>query len=182
MKWPSHHVNAIRNQKVISVWNPRRCAFSHVNASSCTGVCDRPNHPAVWSSRGVILQNSMMTTITIIFYSSVFLSYFSVNLYYHLIRVYDMLIFPLGKLISHIVIFLHFHSTKKALLLVDSWSRGLDLNQLYPDRTLSNVLPSEHIAAVIKAWWKVPWQKVGKTPPVFFLWMNTTTQTWSLKL
>ena len=31
MKWPSHHVNAIRNQKVIPVWNSRRCEFSHVN-------------------------------------------------------------------------------------------------------------------------------------------------------
>ena len=30
MKWPSHHVNAIRNQKVIPVWNSRRCEFSHV--------------------------------------------------------------------------------------------------------------------------------------------------------
>ena len=67
-----------------------------------------------------------------------------------------MLIFPLGKLISHIVIFLHFHSTRKGLPLIDSWSRGLDLKQLYPDRTLRNVPPSGHIAAVIKAWWKVP--------------------------
>ena len=50
-----------------------------------------------------------------------------------------MLIFPLGKLISHIVIFLHFHSTRKGLPLIDSWSRGLDLKQLYPDRTLRNV-------------------------------------------
>ena len=31
MKWPSHHVNVIRNQKVILVWNSRRCEFSHVN-------------------------------------------------------------------------------------------------------------------------------------------------------
>ena len=76
-----------------------------------------------------------------------------------------MLIFPPSKLISHIVIFLHIQSTKKGLPLVDSWSRGLDLNQLYPNRTLSSVSPPpppppppapEHIAAVIKAWWKVP--------------------------
>ena len=31
MKWPSHHVNTIRNQKVIPVWNSRQCEFSHVN-------------------------------------------------------------------------------------------------------------------------------------------------------
>ena len=31
MKWPSHHVNAIRNQKVMSVWNSRQWDFSHVN-------------------------------------------------------------------------------------------------------------------------------------------------------
>ena len=30
-KWPSHNVNAIRNKKVIPVWNSRRCEFSHVN-------------------------------------------------------------------------------------------------------------------------------------------------------
>ena len=30
-KWPSHNVNAIRNQKVIPVWNSSRCEFSHVN-------------------------------------------------------------------------------------------------------------------------------------------------------
>ena len=29
-KWPSHHVNVIRNQKVIPVWNSRRC-----NVFSC---------------------------------------------------------------------------------------------------------------------------------------------------
>ena len=31
MKWPGHHINAIRNQKVIPVWNSHRCALSHVN-------------------------------------------------------------------------------------------------------------------------------------------------------
>ena len=34
MKWPSHHVNAIWNQKVITVWNSNRCEFSHVNTPS----------------------------------------------------------------------------------------------------------------------------------------------------
>ena len=47
-----------------------------------------------------------------------------------------------------IVIFLDFHSTKQGLPLVDSWSRGLDLNQMYPDRdTLSNVPRSGYITA-----------------------------------
>ena len=31
MKWPSHHVKAIRNQEVIPVWNSRRCEFSRAN-------------------------------------------------------------------------------------------------------------------------------------------------------
>ena len=31
MKWPSYHVSTIRNQKVIPVWNSRRCEFFHVN-------------------------------------------------------------------------------------------------------------------------------------------------------
>ena len=31
MKWPSHNVNAIRNQKVIPVWNSRGCEFSRAN-------------------------------------------------------------------------------------------------------------------------------------------------------
>ena len=34
MKWPSHHVNAIQNQKVIPVWNSCRSDFSHVNTPS----------------------------------------------------------------------------------------------------------------------------------------------------
>ena len=47
MKWPSHHVNAIRNQKVILVWNSRRCEFSPVNShfdswsgKSLVSTCD----------------------------------------------------------------------------------------------------------------------------------------------
>ena len=35
---------------------------------------------------------------------------------------------------------------------------------------------------VIKAWWKVAWQKAGKHCQFSFSWINTTTQTWSLKL
>ena len=37
MKWPSYHVNTIRNKKVIPVWNSRRCDFSRVN-SPCGAV------------------------------------------------------------------------------------------------------------------------------------------------
>ena len=45
-------------------------------------------------------------------------------------------------------IFLDFHSTKQGLPLVDSWSRGLDLNQMYHDRdTLSNVPRSGYVTA-----------------------------------
>ena len=40
----------------------------------------------------------------------------------------------LDKCYDGVVIFLDFHSTKYGLLLVDSWSRGLDLKQVYPDR------------------------------------------------
>ena len=40
----------------------------------------------------------------------------------------------LDKCYEGVVIFLEFHSTNHGLLLVDSWSRGLDLNQVYPDR------------------------------------------------
>ena len=46
-----------------------------------------------------------------------------------------------------------------------------------------SVFISQHM---IKAWWKVAWQKVGKTLPVFTLGdehnLGSTTQTWSLKL
>ena len=31
MKWPTRHLSAIGNQKVIPVWNSRWCEFSHVN-------------------------------------------------------------------------------------------------------------------------------------------------------
>ena len=35
---------------------------------------------------------------------------------------------------SSTVVYLDFHSTKQALLLVDSWSRAPDQIQMYPDR------------------------------------------------
>ena len=36
MKWPSHHVNGIQNQKVNPVWNLHQCEFSHVNTPLST--------------------------------------------------------------------------------------------------------------------------------------------------
>ena len=38
-------------------------------------------------------------------------------------------------------IFLEFRSTKQGLPLADSWSRGLDLTQMYPDRDRSSNVP-----------------------------------------
>ena len=58
----------------------------------------------------------------------------------------------LDKCYDGVVIFLDFHSTKHGLLLVDSWSRGLDLNQVYPDRDDPARDTLQH---VIKEWWKV---------------------------
>ena len=44
--------------------------------------------------------------------------------------------------------FLDFHSTKQGLPLADSWSCGVDENQMYPDHdTLSNVPSSGYITA-----------------------------------
>ena len=45
------------------------------------------------------------------------------------------------KHIMIFVIFLDFQSTKQGLSLVDSWSRGLDKNQMYPDRDTSHNVP-----------------------------------------
>ena len=74
-----------------------------------------------------------------------------------------------------IVIFLDFHSTKQGLPLVDSWSRGLDLNQMYPDRDTLAMYPArDTLQHVIKAWWKAVWQKEGKTQQISFSSMNTT--------
>ena len=46
-----------------------------------------------------------------------------------------------------IVIYLDFHSTRRALWLLDSWSRALDQIQIYPDRadqdTIPQLLPSQ---------------------------------------
>ena len=71
----------------------------------------------------------------------------------------------------YLVIFLDFHSAKQGLPLVDSWSRGLEQNQMYLDRDtfISNVPRSDYITARDESMvWKVVWQKAGKTLPVFF--------------
>ena len=39
MKLPSHNVNAIGSQKVIPVWNSRRCEFSQVNSPQVRWQC-----------------------------------------------------------------------------------------------------------------------------------------------
>ena len=42
--------------------------------------------------------------------------------------------------------YLHFHSTKRALWLVDSWSRAPDQIQIHPDRdTIPQLLPARRI-------------------------------------
>ena len=84
-------------------------------------------------------------------------------------------------------IFLDFDSTKQGLPLVDSWSRGLDKNQMYPDRnTLSNVPRSGYITARDQRMVESGVTKGGKNTArscqFSFSGMNTTTQTRSLKL
>ena len=68
------------------------------------------------------------------------------------------------------VIFLDFHSTKHGLPLVDSWSHGLDYNEMYPDRdTFEQLYRARNtLQHVIKACWKVARQKAGKTLCQFF--------------
>ena len=79
-------------------------------------------------------------------------------------------------------IFLDFDSTKQGLPLVDSWSRGLDKNQMYPDRnTLSNVPRSGYITARDQRMVESGVTKGGKNTArscqFSFSGMNTTTQT-----
>ena len=51
-----------------------------------------------------------------------------------------------GKVSKTLVIYLAFHSTKQALWLVDSWSRGPDQIQMYPDRnTIPQLLPAPDV-------------------------------------
>ena len=46
--------------------------------------------------------------------------------------------------IYDVVIYLDFHSRKRALCMVDSWSRAPDQIQMYPDRdTIPQLLPSQ---------------------------------------
>ena len=77
-----------------------------------------------------------------------------------------------------IVIFPDFHSTKQGLPLVDSWSRGLDLNQMYPDRdTLSNVPSSGHITARDQSMVESGVTEGGKNTADFFLVNEHNTKT-----
>ena len=59
-----------------------------------------------------------------------------------------------------IVIYLDFHSTKRALWLIDSWSRAPDQIQMYPDRdTIEQLLPARRIQQyVIIAWLNEKWR------------------------
>ena len=51
-----------------------------------------------------------------------------------------------GICITALVIHLDFHSTKRALWLVDSWSRVPDQIQIYPDRdTIPQLLPAPDV-------------------------------------
>ena len=53
-----------------------------------------------------------------------------------------------------IVIYLDFHSTKRALWLVDSWSRAPDQNQMYPDQnTIAQLLPAHRMQQHVFAMW-----------------------------
>ena len=88
---------------------------------------------------------------------------------------------------NNFVIFLDFHSTKQGLPLVDSWSRGLDLNQMYPDRDiLSNVPRSGYITArdqsMVESGVTEGGENTARSCQFSFSWMNTTTQIRSLKL
>ena len=57
MKWPSHHVNVIQNQKVIPVWNSHRCKFSHVN----TPLDDKVNIGAFpWCKKAVFRMHGLL--------------------------------------------------------------------------------------------------------------------------
>ena len=66
------------------------------------------------------------------------------------------------------VIFLDFHSTKQGMPLVDYWSRGLDQNQMYPNRdTLSNVPHSGYITAGDQSMVESGVTEGGKNPASF---------------
>ena len=80
-----------------------------------------------------------------------------------------------------VVIFLDsFHSTKRRLPLVDSWSCGLDYNQMYPDRdilspdcdTLSNVPCSGYITACGQSMMESGGREGGKNTASFKLKSN----------
>ena len=59
-----------------------------------------------------------------------------------------------NRKIRIIVIYLDFHSTKRALWLVDSWSRAPDQIQMYPDRdTIPQSLPSQLFVCLFVLLW-----------------------------
>ena len=71
-------------------------------------------------------------------------------------------------LATQAIIFLDFHSTKHGQPLADSWSHGLDWNQMFPDRnTLSNVPRSGYITTRDQSMVESGVRE-GKTLPVFF--------------
>lgn len=54
-------------------------------------------------------------------------------------------------MILYVVIYLDLHSTKRALRLVDSWSRAPDQIQMYPDRdTVAQLLPARRIEQLVR--------------------------------
>ena len=54
MKWRSHNVNAIRNKKVISVWNSRRCEFSYVNTLTRKKLSKNELSKSAWRIKGCL--------------------------------------------------------------------------------------------------------------------------------
>ena len=75
-KWPSHHVNVIRNQKVIPVWNSRRCDFSHVNRPRKTrlSVCTEPRRV---SAMQIVCSIFPLSTFFSTFFPTFFSTFFS---------------------------------------------------------------------------------------------------------
>ena len=61
---------------------------------------------------------------------------------------------------TYLVIYLDFHSAKRALWLVDFWSRALDRIQMYPNQdTTAQLLPARRLQQhVIRAWLNEKWR------------------------
>ena len=69
MKWPSLHVNGIPNQKVIPVWNSRRCEFSRVNTP-----LDRNVH-SLLTACFLLAKGSFIISLCFLYYCSHFIWY-----------------------------------------------------------------------------------------------------------